>query len=52
MNTILKGKLTYILAALAVIGGVAGYALNIVDSATATTMVWGGLAVYGIRRAL
>lgn len=49
---ILKGKLSYTLAALAVLGGVAGYFLNFIDGQTAIGMIWGGLAVFGIRRAV
>lgn len=49
---IMKGKLSYTLAALAVIGGAAGYFIHIVDGATAVEMIWGGLAVFGIRRAV
>ena len=48
----LKGKLTYILALLAILGGGASYLLGYVDSGTAITMVWSGLAAFGIRRAL
>lgn len=48
----LKGYLTYILAILAVLGGIAGYFLQIVDSETAMAMIWGGLAVFGLRRAI
>lgn len=49
---ILKGKLSYILAALAVLGGIAGWYLNIIDNATALNMIWAGLAVFGLRRAI
>ncbi len=49
---ILKGKLSYILAALAVLGAGAGYLLGSLDAATAVTMAWAGLAVFGIRRAI
>lgn len=49
---ILKGYLTYILAALAILGGVAGYINGTVDTATATTIIWSGLVVFGIRRAV
>lgn len=48
----MKGYLTYTLAGLAVIGAGAGYLLGIVDAGTALTMVWSGLAIFGIRRAI
>ncbi len=49
---ILKGKLSYILAAFAITGAVAGYLLGTVDQETAVKMIWAGLVVFGIRRAL
>ena len=48
----LKGKLTYILSTLAILGGAAGYLLAFIDAQTAITMIWSGLAAFGIRRAL
>ena len=48
----MNGYLSYTLATLAILGGVAGYLLNVIDSSTATTMVWSGLALFGIRRAV
>jgi hypothetical protein len=48
----MKGYISYTLAALAVLGGVAGWFLGFVDTETAVTMVWAGLAVFGIRRAI
>lgn len=49
---ILKGKLTYILAAIAVLGAGAGYVMGFMDTETAIAVVWAGLAVFGIRRAI
>jgi len=49
---IYKGYLTYTLAALAVIGAAAGYVLGYIDGAVAITMIWAGLAAFGIRRAV
>jgi len=48
----LKGKLTYGLAALAIAGAVAGFLIGAIDQETAIGMVWAGLAVFGIRRAI
>lgn len=48
----LKGYLTYILAALAVLGAIAGYVLGFIPGETAVTMAWAGLAAFGIRRAI
>jgi len=47
-----KGYLTYTLALLAVAWGVAGWVLNWVDQMTALEVIWLGLAVFGVRRAL
>ena len=47
-----KGYLTYTMAGLAVVGAIAGYFMGIVDEKTATVMIWGGLSVFGIRRAI
>lgn len=49
---LMKGYLTYVLAALAVAGAAAGYLMGTLDSETALGMAWAGLAVFGIRRAL
>lgn len=48
----LKGYLTYGLAVLAVIWGVAGYSLGWADNETALGAVWIGLAAFGLRRAI
>lgn len=49
---ILKGKLSYLLALLAVIGAGAGYVLGLITAEQAVSMIWGGLALFGIRRAM
>lgn len=49
---ILKGKLSYILAALAIVGAVAGYLLGIMPAEQAIAVAWSGLALFGIRRAI
>ena len=49
---ILKGRLTYLLALLAVSYGVIGFFAGWVDTETASTIVWGGLATFGLRRAV
>ncbi len=48
----MNGYLSYTLAALAALGGVAGYLLGIIDMNTALTMIWAGASVFGIRRAI
>ena len=48
----LQGKLTFILAALAILGGVSGYILGYTEGEQAIQMVWAGLAAFGIRRAI
>lgn len=52
MMNIGKGYLTYVLAALAIIGGAAGWALGFVDDKTALGMIYGGASLFGIRRAI
>lgn len=49
---ILKGKLSYVLSALAVLGAGAGYLMGFMDTSTALGVAWAGLAVFGIRRAM
>ena len=48
----MKGYLTYVLAALMFISGVAGAVTGMIDTDTALTMIWAALAVFGIRRAI
>lgn len=49
---IAKGYLSYTLAVLAILGAVAGYILGIVETEQAIAIVWAGLALIGIRRAI
>ena len=49
---ILKGKLTYLMALLAILWGVTGYLMNWVSGGTALQVIWGGLTVFGLRRAI
>ena len=49
---ILKGKLTYLMALLAILWGVTGYLMNWVSGETALQVIWGGLTVFGLRRAI
>ena len=49
---VLKGKLTYVLSLLAVLGGIAGIVGGYTDQDTAIQMIWAGLAAFGIRRAI
>ena len=48
----LKGKLTYTLSVLAILGAIAGYLQGSLDSKAALEMLWVGLAAFGIRRAI
>ena len=48
----MSGYLTYIMAGLAVIGAGAGYLLGIIDAQQALAMVWAGLSLFGVRRAV
>ena len=47
-----NGYLTYAMAVLAILGAGCGYLLGIIDAPAATTMVWSGLALIGVRRAI
>ena len=47
-----KGYLTYTMAVLAVLGGIASWYMGYVDQQTALIMIWGGLSIFGIRRAV
>jgi hypothetical protein len=47
-----KGKLTYGLAALAIIGAIAARFMGIIGDEEMVQWVWGGLAAFGIRRAI
>ena len=49
---IAKGYLTYGMAFIAVIYGVGGFVMGWHDAVTAQTIVWTGLAVFGLRRAI
>lgn len=40
------------MAALAILGAGCGFLLGIVDAQTAMGMVWAGLAIFGLRRAV
>lgn len=47
-----KGYLTYTLAALAVVGAISGYFLGFIEQEIAIQILWAGLAVFGLRRAI
>lgn len=49
---IFKGKLSYALAGLAIVGAGAGYVIGIVDGEQALATIWAGLALFGLRRAI
>ncbi len=48
----LNGYVSYTMAVLAILFGVIGFFTGKIDSKTALESVWGGLAVFGIRRAI
>ena len=52
MFNILKGKLTYTMAGLAIAWGVIGFLAGWSDGETSMAAIWAGLAVFGIRRAM
>lgn len=47
-----KGKLTYTMALVAIVWGVTGYLAGWIDAGTASKVIWGGLTIFGIRRAI
>ena len=49
---ILKGKLTYIMAAVSILYGVLGFFTEQVGQVAAVNAIWLGLAVFGVRRAI
>jgi len=48
----LKGKLTYIMAAIAVVYGIVGILFGWVDATIGSGIVWTGLTTFGVRRAI
>ena len=47
-----KGKMTYVLSSLAIAYGIIGFVRNDFDQSHALEIIWGGLAAFGIRRAI
>ena len=47
-----QGYLTYTMAAIAVIWGLIGWYMQWIEQTTALEIIWGGLTVFGIRRAI
>jgi len=47
-----KGKLSYILSAIAILWGIVGLIAGWIEAETAITVIYAGLAVFGIRRAI
>ena len=47
-----KGKLSYTLSAIAIIWGIIGWICGWLEAETAITIIYTGLAIFGIRRAL
>ena len=52
MMNFMKGRLTYILAVIAIEWGVVGYTFGWADNEIALAAVWSGLAAFGLRRAI
>lgn len=54
MNILMLGKgyLTYAMAFSAIVVGISGFVMGILDDKTAITVVWAGLSVFGLRRAI
>ena len=48
----MKGYLTYTMAALAIVWGIAGMVMGWSDQETSFTAIWTGLAAFGVRRAI
>ena len=49
---ILKGKLTYLMAASAIVWGVLGFLMGWIEGEQAMGVIWIGLTAFGIRRAI
>ncbi len=52
MMSFMQGHLTYTLAVIAILWGVVGIVSGFGDTTTDMEAVWGGLAVFGLRRAI
>lgn len=52
MMTFLKGKFTYIMAGVAVLYGAYAYSSGMLDHETSLQIIWAGLTVFGVRRAI
>tara|TARA_Y100000034_G_C6680275_1_gene299019 strand:- start:409 stop:570 length:162 start_codon:yes stop_codon:yes gene_type:complete len=52
MLNVFRGKLTYTVAAIAILWGVLGFLAGWTDGETAMNAIWIGLATFGIRRAV
>lgn len=50
--TLLKGKLTYAMALLAIVWGLVGLWQGLGDQDASWQAIWAGLVVFGVRRAL
>jgi hypothetical protein len=48
----MQGKLTYALAAAAIVWAAFGYLSGFIDAMTALNVAWSGLTAFGIRRAV
>jgi hypothetical protein len=52
MKKRMNGYLTYTMAVFAIVGAASAYLLNLIDMQTAVALVWGGLSIFGLRRAI
>lgn len=52
MLNILKGKLTYLMAAIAIIYGIYALSTGSISQAAGWEIIWSGLVIFGIRRAI
>jgi hypothetical protein len=52
LKTIFKGKLTYISSALMIVWGLFGVWQGLGDTTIYWSVIWAGLATFGIRRAM
>lgn len=48
----LKGKLTYTLAIIAILWGIIGWIFGWLEPERALEIIWVGLAVFGVRRSI
>lgn len=52
LSTLLAGRKTYIMGALAVLWGVFGFFMGYIDQKTATDAIWAGFTALAMRNAI